>query len=233
MNAKPLNKYWDTQEAGFRPVVPFYPEEDSLFHLDLSASNEDLSEAVYSDLDKFGAYIDALRVHTGARYLVGGYAELRKIYGVSALFDASLSDEPRRFHLGVDIWGPAGTPVYAVAAGRLHSLGWNGAKGDYGGTLILAHDNGEMTWHTLYGHLSKATLTGKAKGDVFAAGDVLGALGEPPENGWWPPHLHFQVILDMQGMEGDYPGVCRYSEREAWLRNCPDPEGLLQWGKKR
>jgi murein DD-endopeptidase MepM/ murein hydrolase activator NlpD len=233
MNAKPLTKYWNALEAGFRPVVPFDPEQDSLCHLDLSASNDELSEAVYSDLDKFNVYIENVRRRCGARYLIGGYAELRKIYGMSNLFDASVSEEPRRLHLGVDIWGPAGTPVYAPTEGRLHSCAWNGARGDYGGTLILVHETGGMTWHTLYGHLSKATMTGKCKGDAFAAGAALGALGEPAENGWWPPHLHVQVILDMQGMEGDYPGVCRYSERAAYLRNCPDPEGLLRWGKKR
>jgi hypothetical protein len=27
--------------------------------------------------------------------------------------------------------------------------------------------------------------------------------------------------------EGDYPGVCKYSEREKWLRNSPDPDLIL------
>ena len=48
------------------------------------------------------------------------------------------------------------------------------------------------------------------------------------ENGHWPPHLHFQIILDMQLKEGDYPGVCKYSEREKYLANCPDPDLILQ-----
>lgn len=223
MNAKPLTKYWETQTALLRPVVPFRADDDRLARLDLSASNEDLTEAIYTDLDRFSTYIvDRLRL-SGARYLVGGYAELRRIYATSGLFDGA---EPRRLHLGMDIWGPAGTPVYAPLAGHIHSLAWNGARGDYGGTLILLHEAPGITWHTLYGHLSKASLEGKSRGDVFAPGDVLGVFGSPPENGWWPPHLHFQVILDMQGMEGDYPGVCRNSEREAYLANCPDPGGL-------
>jgi hypothetical protein len=47
------------------------------------------------------------------------------------------------------------------------------------------------------------------------------------ENGNWPPHLHFQLIIDMQGMKGDYPGVCKFSERERYLANCPDADLLL------
>jgi hypothetical protein len=58
---------------------------------------------------------------------------------------------------------------------------------------------------------------------------VIGALGIPAENGGWPPHLHFQCIVDMEGYMGDYPGVCKWSEREQYLRNCPDPIQLLDW----
>ncbi|TDX00165.1 peptidoglycan DD-metalloendopeptidase family protein [Dinghuibacter silviterrae] len=242
MNPKPLETFQRALEAGFQPVVPFHPGVDRISPLDLSAANVDLTDSVYDDLDKFNAFIEETRVRSGARYLVGGYGELRKIYGISPLFDEALRDgaaaaEPRRFHLGIDIWGPAGTPVYVPVAGRIHSLAWNGARGDYGGTIILEHGLLEYGspgqgspgahWYSLYGHLSKASLEGKREDDVFTAGAELAAFGEPAENGWWPPHLHLQVILDLQGMKGDYPGVCRYSERESYLRNCPNPVGLL------
>jgi peptidoglycan LD-endopeptidase LytH len=58
-------------------------------------------------------------------------------------------------------------------------------------------------------------------------GDWIAAFGEPAENGHWPPHLHFQVILDMQGMKGDFPGVCKFSERGKFLANSPDPDFIL------
>jgi len=60
------------------------------------------------------------------------------------------------------------------------------------------------------------------------------------ENGQWPPHLHFQVVVDMEvpalpasrqgaiGRKGDYPGVCRLPEKERFLNNCPDPDLILQ-----
>jgi hypothetical protein len=65
------------------------------------------------------------------------------------------------------------------------------------------------------------------QGETVEKGQWIASLGEAEENGHWPPHLHFQIVIDMQGMKGDYPGVCKYSEREAYLANCPDPDLIL------
>jgi hypothetical protein len=48
-------------------------------------------------------------------------------------------------------------------------------------------------------------------------------LGTFEENGGWPPHLHFQIIRDMEGFLGDYPGVAKKSELDHYQNNCPDP----------
>jgi hypothetical protein len=72
-----------------------------------------------------------------------------------------------------------------------------------------------------------ASIREKQEGQSITKGDWIAAFGEPAENGQWPPHLHFQIIIDMQGMKGDYPGVCKYSEREKYLANCPDPDLIL------
>ena len=221
MIAKPL------KEKTYANVVPFQKGVDRLKPLDLSSGNASLSEEIYNDINRFCDYINQTLKASGARYLVGGYGERRVIYSSSNLFDGA---EPRRLHLGEDIWGPAGTPVFAVADGVVHSAAWNGAPGDYGGTVILQHHTGTLVWHTLYGHLSKASVEGKTPELPVMAGQLVGELGIPEENGFWPPHLHFQIILDMQGNVGDYPGVCRESEKAFYLENCPDPEDLLPWG---
>lgn len=139
-----------------------------------------------------------------------------------------ISSEPRRLHLGIDIWGPAGTPVYAPLEGTVHSFAFNDAYGDYGATLILQHDVDGFLFHTLYGHLSLASIREKMEGQTIEKGDWIAAFGEPAENGQWPPHLHFQLVRDMQGRKGDYPGVCRYSEKETYLVNCPDADLILR-----
>jgi very-short-patch-repair endonuclease len=136
--------------------------------------------------------------------------------------------EPRRLHLGVDIWGPVDTPIYAPLEGAVHSFGFNDAYGDYGATLILQHEVNGLLFHTLYGHLSLKSIQDKQEGQEIEKGAWIASFGDIAENGNWPPHLHFQVILDMQGNKGDYPGVCRFSEREQYLNNCPDPDLILR-----
>ena len=99
--------------------------------------------------------------------------------------------------------------------------------GDYGATIILKHVLEGVTFHSLYGHLSVADLEGLNVDAPVAAGQIIAHFGPLNENGHWPPHLHFQLIMDMEGKMGDYPGVCRYSERARYLANCPDPNLIL------
>ncbi|HEY0058043.1 MAG TPA: peptidoglycan DD-metalloendopeptidase family protein, partial [Flavisolibacter sp.] len=130
-------------------------------------------------------------------------------------------------HLGVDIWGPAGVPVYAPLPGTVHSFAFNDAFGDYGATLILEHELEGIIFYTLYGHLSLHSIEDKQEGETVEKGQWIAAFGEPAENGQWPPHLHFQIIQDLGAYRGDYPGVCAVSEKEVYLANCPDPDLVL------
>ena len=57
---------------------------------------------------------------------------------------------------------------------------------------------------------------------------MFAEFGLPLENGHWPPHLHFQIIIDLEGWKADYPGVCAESEKEKFMANCPDPDLILQ-----
>jgi len=59
----------------------------------------------------------------------------------------------------------------------------------------------------------------------------IGNFGGMDENGYWPPHLHFQLMFDMEGKHGDYPGACRYSEKDKYLKNIPDPQLILKFPK--
>ena len=211
---------------GFAPVVP-YKGQDRLLLMDFTAANTALTDEILCNTVLFSKYVEAQLQQAGATYGIGGYNEHRTIYSRSHVFDTPAGEEPRRLHLGVDIWGPADTPVYAPLPGTVHSVGYNSAFGDYGATLILQHDIEGFIFHSLYGHLSLHSIEDKKEGDAFEAGDWIAAFGPPAENGAWPPHLHFQIIIDMQGWRGDYPGVCKYSERESYLSNCPNPDLIL------
>ncbi|HTS43805.1 MAG TPA: peptidoglycan DD-metalloendopeptidase family protein [Puia sp.] len=222
----------------FHPIVPFQPGKDKLYPFDFTEKNTDLSAGQISDTESFSIYINSKLKAAGSKYGIGGYNEHRTLYARSRHFDIALSNpaspiqaelgtEPRRLHLGVDIWGPAGTSIMAPWDGILHSFAFNHNDGDYGATIILTHNLEGYSFHTLYGHLSLNSLKNLQEGKRIKMGEVFSEFGMRFENGNWPPHLHFQIIKDMQGWEGDYPGVCAYAEKEQWLNNCPDPDLIL------
>lgn len=217
-----LWKYANT----FHPVVPFNAQKDKLLLLDFTEKNEEVSDEILANTTLFSEYVTALLKKSKATYGVGGYNEHRTVYSRSKVFDDS--DEPRRLHLGIDIWGPAGTEVYAPFGGVVHSVGYNNNYGDYGATIILQHQIDGTPFNTLYGHLSKRDIAGLKEGNYISRGAVFAHFGVPAENGFWPPHLHFQIVENMYEWEGDYPGVCKFSEREKYLENSPDPDVILQ-----
>lgn len=207
-------------------VVDFDPEHDQLLALDFTAANTELSNDILDNIDRFSGWVEEKLALNHAKYGIGGYNEHRTIYSRSAHFDTG--EEPRRLHLGVDIWAPAGTSIYNFYDATVQSFVNNDNYGDYGATIILAYDIAGCKFNALYGHLSLASLNNLEEGMLIKAGTEFAALGNKDENGCWPPHLHFQLIEDMQGLKGDYPGVCKFSEREKYLANCPDPELILR-----
>ncbi len=213
----------------FHPVVTFDTATDKLLLLDITAANTQLTDEILSDTPLFSAYINQQLEQTGARYGIGGYGEHRSVYRFSAVFDGDkMGEEPRRFHLGTDIWGKPHTAVMAPLGGIVHSFAFNNSPGDYGTTIILAHQAAGISFYTLYGHLSLNSIKNLSEGERIEKGDVFAEFGIPAENGQWPPHLHFQVICNMGEWKGDYPGVCKFSEKDQWQDNSPDPEIILQ-----
>jgi murein DD-endopeptidase MepM/ murein hydrolase activator NlpD len=222
------------KEAKFHKLIPFDASKDKLILLDFTENNPDLTDNILLDTAMFSEYIHNKLELANARYGIGGYAEHRTIYKRSELFNATKKIfpnaneiEPRRFHLGMDIWGKPFTPVMAPLKGMVHSFAFNNAFGDYGATIILSHRLDNYTFYTLYGHLSLASIKNLNEGDTINKGEVFAEFGTPQENGNWPPHLHFQIIKNLQGMKGDYPGVCKYSEKDIYMDNCPYPDLIL------
>ncbi len=163
------------------------------------------------------------------RYAIGLYGEDRDVYK-GDLFTTTASSERRSQHLGVDIFIAAGTALYAPLAGRVLSVVDNAGHHDYGPTVMLEHQAGEggPTFWTLYGHLSRATLTTVRAGMEVAAGQLIGTIGDVDVNGGWTPHLHFQIITDRLDQSGEFPGVCQPSLWPIWQQISPDPNLLLE-----
>jgi LysM repeat protein len=86
-------------------------------------------------------------------------------------------------HLGIDIAGATGDPVWASDAGVIVFAGW--AQGGYGNMVMVDHGNG---YQTLYAHLSAVrTYCGKS----VAPGTVIGSIGSTGNS--TGPHLHFEI----------------------------------------
>lgn len=215
------------------PLVDFDRATQKAVWLDLSQANPELALPQWEDMDSLEDFIFKRLERENAVFGYGGYAELREFYARSPLFGADSTQtgtEPRSLHLGMDIWGKQGTQVRVPLNGKVHSTGFNNRLGDYGPTIVLCHEGKQGPFHTLYGHLSLGDIAGLREGDIMTKGQLLGHFGSRQENGQWPPHLHFQVIRDMEGYRGDYPGVCAPCDREFYLKNCPDPGFLTPFG---
>jgi hypothetical protein len=225
-----LAVYLEAHPHAVGKVVDFDPGADRLYGLDLTAGNKELNAATITNTGKFDRWVTKKLHDHNCRYGVGGYMEHRTIYTGIPLFDNGC-DEPRFLHLGVDVWAKAGTPVYTPLAGKVHSFQDNNNYGDYGPTIILEHDLDGLMLYTLYGHLSRKDLDGLSDGMPISGNQKIGDFGAIEENGHWPPHLHFQLMFDMEGKQGDYPGACRFSEKDKFLKNIPDPQLILQFPK--
>ena len=210
-------------------VIDLDPAVDKLCQFDLTIGNKELDAATIADTIKFSKWVNDKLEKNGCRYGVGGYMENRNIYAHSPLFNSG--DVQRRHHLGVDIWGKAGTAIYSPLNGKVHSFKDNDNFGDYGPTIILEHDLDGLKLYSLYGHLNSKSLENLSIGKTVKAGEQIASLGEIEENGHWPPHLHFQLMFDMEGKQGDYPGVCSLDEKEKYRKNIPDPQLVLQFPK--
>jgi murein DD-endopeptidase MepM/ murein hydrolase activator NlpD len=197
--------------------------------LDLSIANTVLEKIDISSATKFEHFINSYVHNNNGLVGFGGYNEMRNIYKRSSYFNENVS-EARNIHLGIDLWIKAGTPIFCPVDATVHSFKNNTNYGDYGPTIILKHTLKNVEFYTLYGHLSLASLETMEVGKPIKKGDCFVTLGNAAINGDYPPHLHFQIIKDLQGFEGDYPGVCNIKDLEFYLTNCPNPELLLKLG---
>lgn len=180
---------------------------------------EPLSRRVFAAIREAGAALGA-----------GGYDEARVIYAADAFTGGTVTDERRTVHIGIDLTLPPGSALYAPFDGVVHGFEDATAHLDYGPVIVLRHDipaSEPLAFYTLYGHLDRASLEGLHVGKAVKAGERFAAVGAPPENGDWWPHVHVQVITDMLDVPCNFNGVAPASQRRTWLALCPDPNLML------
>lgn len=195
--------------------------------LDLSVFNKNLKNYKLENASDYELYIQSQLDEKKAKIAYGGYLEKRNLYKRSSVFSSENADE-RVIHIGLDLWINKQAAIHAVLDGVIHSFQNNIALGDYGPTIILEHQCNDFKFYTLYGHLSEESLLDKEVGQKVVKGEKIATLGLPPINGDYAPHLHFQIILDMEDKTGDYPGVSSEKNIEFYKENCPNPNELLK-----
>jgi murein DD-endopeptidase MepM/ murein hydrolase activator NlpD len=90
-------------------------------------------------------------------------------------------------HTGIDFVGNIGTPLYAVAPGKVIFVG---DKSGYGKVVEIDHG---MGFTTLYAHLSKFRIQ---RGDIVHARDIVGLGGNSGRT--TGPHLHYEIRYNDQ-----------------------------------
>lgn len=213
------------------PIMGEELNQGNTMQMDFSPQNPALNAVDFSDTLAFNQFVFGQLQSAGKLYGIGGYMEHRVIYQRSEVFATNLMDF-RNIHLGVDIWAEAGTAVFAPLEGKVYSFQNNQGFGDYGPTIILEHNLKGETLYSLYGHLQLSDLENLEIGMIIPQGEKFCHLGPFPENGDWPPHLHFQLMWDMLGNWGDFPGVCSHRQIEEFRDVCPDPNLILGYSSK-
>jgi 4-aminobutyrate aminotransferase-like enzyme/Ser/Thr protein kinase RdoA (MazF antagonist) len=212
------------------PVLDKHVRDANCLVADLGVSSMLLGANPSSaETDTLTDTIFGLMKSTGSDVVVGRYDEARPLYSSPIFGDAEGPVEERRtIHLGIDLFVQAGSPVHAPLDGTAYIVTNNAQPQDYGPLVILRHvtDAGDE-FYTLYGHLGEDTFDKIAQGDAVTKGQRIGSVGAPPGNGDWPPHLHFQIIVDLLELDADYPGVGYASQRDVWRGLSPDPNVVL------
>jgi len=87
-------------------------------------------------------------------------------------------------HLGVDYAAPYGTPIRAIASGKVIRKGY---RGGYGKSITIKHSNGIKS---LYAHMSRYKKRLRV-GQRVSKGDIIGYVGSTGRS--TGPHLHLGI----------------------------------------
>ena len=95
----------------------------------------------------------------------------------------------RRFHRGIDLTAPVGSPVRAIRSGTVVQIGLHRGLGRF---IELEHPD---SLHSLYAHLQDVVVEPGAR---VKQGDPIGTIGKTgnARHRWITPHLHLEVLRD-------------------------------------
>lgn len=172
------------------------------------------------------SFIDEIHREYDISWSWGGYREDR-----SFLWESTYLRETQGFiHLGIDVNAPAGTRVACPLESRVlrvdndHPLNWG-----WGPRLFLEPQKASQQV-LIIAHLEDILVK---PDDIIPAGKIVAAIGRPPFNGNWIPHIHLQVIskkyfLEVKDNLDQLDGYARADSSIFSDGSLTDPLELLQ-----
>jgi murein DD-endopeptidase MepM/ murein hydrolase activator NlpD len=123
-------------------------------------------------------------------------------------------DDGHRWHNGIDIGAPIGTPIYAVSTGVVKSSKVNngGVNVGLGYYLVVEHDD----YCCVYAHLK---ALGVPVGTKVKPGDIIGYTGNTGKSSG--PHLHFEI------RKGKFNSSFWSADRQGRYTNALDPKPFI------
>lgn len=129
---------------------------------------------------------------TGTYRLTSGYGYRKHpVYGNS------------RFHNGIDMAAPVGTPIYASEEGYVI---FSGPARGYGNWIVIKHPNG---LHTIYGHMYSSGLK-VSQGEYVFRGQHIANVGNAGTS--TGAHLHFSLATSFKNGQFSYTNPITYFE---------------------
>lgn len=212
------------------PVLELPLDVDSVCSIDWGVSSPEADHpAAAASVEEQSRRVREAMQRAGAAVGIGKYGEPRLVYAAPQ-YAVPTNRGPawRTVHLGVDLSCPSGTWVRSLCDGVVDSVHDEAVEGGYGPVVTIRHEPSDgPAFFTLYGHLDGESLR-VAPGETVTSGERIATVGTPPDNGNWPPHLHFQVIVDRTGIEGPFPGVALPDDWAAWSSISPSPAAALR-----
>lgn len=141
-------------------------------------------------------------------FVVSGCAYLGELY-ISSPYSSlnSVNNLPRRQpHAGVDFVANYGSPVLAVADGKVLVVSWNTTGCGYG--VLIEHDK-FFNLYTVYCHLSDMLVK---LDDVVKRGQLIGLVGTTGSAGG-VPHVHLELCTT----------PCQFGHADGNLSGTKDP----------
>ncbi len=178
-NKKELERLLSQTETKSEEIETIYNEKKEL----LNQTQQDKAALVAMDrllTAKENAIKNTLRSLTYGTSPTG-----KLLWPTNGRLSSGFGPRRGRFHSGIDIYCPRGTPIIAADTGQVIQTGYHGGYGNF----ILIYHGGSFA--TFYAHLDGFAVSG---GQNVTRGQTIGYVGT---TGWTTgPHLHFEVRIN-------------------------------------